>query len=103
MKVDKGVVNELLVRNTKQSRAEGLGETEEKKKINGRTVDGSKVLSISKEAELLDHLKKLKDELDELDMNRVEFYRNLVGKGEYRVDRNALAERLVQVIEGGDL
>ena len=103
MKVDKGIANELLLHNKERLKTESTKESGDSKRVNGKAEEGPKLLSISKEAELLDHLKKLKNETDDMDMKRVDYYRDLVQKGEHVVDSGAVAKKLGALILGGDL
>ncbi len=103
MKIDQSLVRELALKQTQKEKLERAElEKESTIKLNGQPSADSKLVSISKEASLLEASKKLMQEIEEVDLSRVEYFRNLLAKGDYQIDNQKLAEKIAAIFEGGE-
>jgi negative regulator of flagellin synthesis FlgM len=83
------------------NKTDSVGKTQDKKEISQKllpseTLSPSKELNLSDEAQFLQKAKDVAAAIPDVDPKKVEKFRAMIDKGTYKVDSEALAEKILK-------
>ncbi len=104
MKVNNPLLNIISNRNNETSSNKTSDVQSESSEIISSNNESalSSEISISKEAELMKKASEKMKETEEIDIEKVNRIKNLLAKGEYSIDNEALSKSIFMALKGGD-
>jgi len=102
LKINNSQINELALKQSSNEKVAGSAEKTSvgKTREEAKNLQAKNLLHISKEAELLEKAQKLMKNSDDIDMEKVKKFKDLLRNNEYQIDNNLLAGKLSDILQG---